>query len=325
MRIAERFRRSVMGIDAREVTFQRRGFQDTLLGLQRRLELVGTKFLEGYHAALGDSDPAALMEELSRVEGEYRGFAFEGAGMALALIDAVSPVRAGRWERFVTSSGSEHRYMLHVGYGWAVARLPWLRWNLLSHMERFDPLLRWLIVDGYGFHEGYFYWPRQLATPAPATKLCGYARNAFDQGLGRSFWFIGGADVARIGHLVQKCDQNRWADLWSGIGLASAYAGAVSDNELARLVEVAGECRCQLAQGAAFAAKARHLAGNMAPHTERACQVLCNMTAAEAAEVTDIALHELPPDQPGRPAYEEWRSRIQSQFAKTREQLPCLN
>jgi hypothetical protein len=49
--------------------------------------------------------------------------------------------------------------MAHVGIGWAIARLPWLRRRIEQPLNRLDSLLRWLAVDGYGFHEGYFYWP----------------------------------------------------------------------------------------------------------------------------------------------------------------------
>jgi hypothetical protein len=69
-----------------------------------------------------------------------------------------------------------------------------------------------------------------------------------------------------------------------------------------------------LAQGAAFAAKARQRAGNPTAHTELACQVLCGMSAGKAAELTDSSLRDLPPDG-AQPAYEHWRQRIQSYFA----------
>jgi hypothetical protein len=69
----------------------------------------------------------------------------------------------------------------------------------------------------------------------------------------------------------------------------------------------------ELAQGAAFAAKARSRAGNQAVHTELACEVLCGMSAEAAAEITDMALKELPTNG-ALPAYELWRQRIQNQF-----------
>jgi hypothetical protein len=44
--------------------------------------------------------------------------------------------------------------MVHIGAGWTLARL----FGRAEHyLATKDSLLRWLVVDGYGFHEGYFH------------------------------------------------------------------------------------------------------------------------------------------------------------------------
>jgi enediyne biosynthesis protein E3 len=68
-----------------------------------------------------------------------------------------------------------------------------------------------------------------------------------------------------------------------------------------------------VAQGAAFAAKARLLTGLVVPHTELAIKTYCEMSVEDAAAITDQALVDLPPDGP-RPAYEIRRQRIQDHF-----------
>ena len=80
----------MLSIDWREVTFARRGFSSSRTEIRERLEHVGTIFLVGYHAALQENELQALSERLEQVELEYRGFAYEGAAMALALRDAIS-------------------------------------------------------------------------------------------------------------------------------------------------------------------------------------------------------------------------------------------
>jgi len=60
----------------------------------------------------------ALSERLEQVELEYRGFAYEGAAMALALRDAIVPA-SSRLTGFMAGAGKQHIYMLHVGAGWA--------------------------------------------------------------------------------------------------------------------------------------------------------------------------------------------------------------
>ncbi len=178
-----------------------------------------------------------------------------------------------------------------------------------------DPLLRWLAIDGYGFHEGYFDWPRSVEQQLRPTYLSPAAAQVFDQGLGRSLWFVAGADAARLIDLVTAFPSARQADLWSGVGLACTYAGGADRGQIALLHAAAGMFQPCLAQGAAFAAAARRRAGNLVSNTELACEVLCGTPAVAAAAVTDRALEDLAPDG-ADPAYTIWRQRIQAHFAE---------
>ncbi|HVG28739.1 MAG TPA: DUF1702 family protein [Pyrinomonadaceae bacterium] len=308
-----KFRRRLFGISPEEVTFKRRGFHDRGLEPTRRLEHVGRTFLRGYHTALSDEGPDALASQLEVVEEDFRGFAYEGAAMGLALLDQLSPWRRERVRAFLGGAGSRHPYMIHVGVGWAIARLPWLRRNVARATRDLDPLLRWLALDGYGFHEGYFHWRRYEARPESFERFGGYAVHAFAQGLGRSLWFVEGADVTRIPSAVASLPRHLHPDIWSGVGLACAYAGGAEAREVERLRAAAEGFKAELAQGAAFAAKTRQRAGNLTGHTEAACQVLCGLSASSAAAVTDETLAQLREDG-AVPAYEVWRQRIQSHF-----------
>jgi hypothetical protein len=303
----------LLSIPVEETRVLRRGFRVRDAAVGERLESIGEAFLRGYHAALPDQGSAALAHSLGSVDEELRGFAFEGAAMALTLLDHLIPINRGRFHRFLAGEGSRHIYMLHVGAGWALARLPWLRWRVQSFIATLDPLARWLALDGYGFHQGYFYWPDSVRPQKVPRGVSGYARRAFDQGLGRSLWFVEGADAPQIAASISAFPQTRQPDLWSGVGLASAYAGGRDATHVELLREAAGPYLAQAAQGAAFAAKARQRAGNPAPQTELACGVLCGASADAAAAVTDAALRNLPPDG-AEPAYEIWRRRIQQQF-----------
>jgi hypothetical protein len=304
-----------LGIAPEETSFPRRGFREGDGEARRRLERVGLAFLEGYHAALEADNPATMVPRLERVEAEFRGFAYEGSAMALALLDHLTPWRRDRLRAVLDDAGRSHAYMVHVGAGWAIARLPWLRGRIDRPLARLDPLLRWLAVDGYGFHEGYFHRPRCIEAQGRPRRLSGYARRAFDQGLGRSLWFVEGADVERIPATIAAFPPSRRADLWSGVGLARAYTGGAGRAAIGRLRDAAGPDRAPLAQGAAFAAKARQRAGIPAEHTASACEVLCGLSADEAARVTDEALADLPPEGPV-PAYETWRRRIQARWTE---------
>jgi len=306
----------LLSIDGREVTFARRGFSSAKSEVRERLEYVGIVFLIGYHAALQENHPDGLTEKLKRVELEYRGFAYEGAAMALALRDAIVPGSA-RLAEFMAGAGKQHIYMLHVGAGWAYARLPWLRRRMETVIRRFDLLLRWLVLDGYGFHQGYFHFKVPLRSALDRLSIG--ARHVFYQGLGRSLWFVHGCDPYQISETISSFPALYQCDAWSGIGLACAYAGGAALPDQQELVTLAGRCHSALAQGAAFAAKARQLAGNQAAHTEQACAVLAGVNAEQAAALCDRALPQVNRDCSS--PYQQWRELVQNYLLSARSPL----
>ena len=325
-------RKQLFSISLEEATFSRRGFLAGDSKAQRYLEQIGYTFLQGYHLAITVDQPEGLSAQLNEITtADLRGFAFEGAAMGLMLLDALTPWRRDRCQRLLTGAGADHCYMVYVGMGWALARLPWGIHRYLSRLQQtdtldpqlvngnsqashlLDPLLGWLAIDGYGFHQGYFHWPQYIQRMVLPKGLSGYATRVFDQGLGRSMWFVEGCDINRIITRVRSFESSRRADLWSGIGLASAYAGGVDRSEIERLKMAAGSNLPQLAQGVAFAAKARQRAGNPTAHTNMACELLCGLNADQAADITDRTLTDLSREE-SMPAYEYWRQKIQNCF-----------
>lgn len=292
-----------------EASFPRRGFRWKDNAVRTHLEFIGGSFLRGYNLALEDRNGDSLINGLEKIEQEYRGFAYEGAAMALTLLDRLTPWKHTRFQLFLDGPGASHIYMAYVGAGWSLARMP-IRRKL--PLVKPHPLLRWLELDGYGFHEGFFHWPKYIRDLQPP-KLQGYAARVFDQGLGRSMWFVEGADVEQIAATIGSFPATRRSDLWSGVGLACAYAGGATRAGVAELGWLASGYRKELAQGVAFAAKTRLLAGNLTTNTETVCNVLCGLSAAGAASITDATLSDLN-DTKSLPAYEVWRQRIQNEF-----------
>jgi hypothetical protein len=299
----------LLRIPLEEAAFRRRKFRMPRESVRKRLELIGETFLAGYHAALDVHEPQALACRLAAVESEFRGFAFEGAAMALDLLDQLKPWSAPRLTAFLNGPGNTHVYMVHVGMGWSLARLSW---RMAHRLSRLDPVLRWLVLDGYGFHEGYFRWGRYEKGASRPVRLRGYALRAFDQGLGRSMWFVGGADPEWIAGAMAGFPECRRNDLWSGVGLACAYAGGADAEDVRRLRLGSGVYYPHLAQGAAFAAGARSRAGNPAAPTELACELLCDLSAQQAANISDETRLEAREDS--EPAYEVWRRLIRIRF-----------
>jgi len=208
--------------------------------------------------------------------------------MSLAILDQVTP-RNTRLEEFLEAA-SQHVYMVHVGIGCAIARLPWLRRNAERVAARFDPIMRWLVIDGYGFHQGFFYPNRFVRGAAIDARLSPAAQSVFDQGVGRSLWFSQCGDLDRLVASIRGFDPGRHADLWTGLGVACGMAGIVSRPSLESIARAAGGYLPNLALGAVNAVRSRIRAGNPAPHTDLTCAVFCGMAPAEALSLADSTL-----------------------------------
>lgn len=305
-----------LALSDEEASFSRRGFFNGERRVRQRLEEIGCAFINGYNQALRINEPQQLASSLETAEPALCGFAFEGASMALGLLDNLTPWNKRRLRRFLLGPAERHIYMAHVGFGWAIARLPWLSRRLNRCLTAFDPLLRFLAVDGFGFHEGYFHWRQYVRAHKRPRGLSEYARRVFDQGLGRSLWFVDCGEPLRIAGTIASFSQDRRADLWSGVGLAAAYTGTANRNQLEVLRDESRDFRLHVAQGTAFAAKARQRAGNPTVHTDLACRIFCAITADDAAQLVDEAMRHLKTDDEHSPAYEIWRERIRKHLAQ---------
>jgi hypothetical protein len=111
---------------------------------------------------------------------------------------------------------------------------------------------------------------------------------------------------------INAFPSTRRDDLWSGVGLACAYAGGCGRAALESLRAAAN--LPALAQGVAFAAKTRHRAANLNSHTQTVCQLICGHSAETLAAITDDALEDLRAEGE-LPAYEVWRRRIQNKIS----------
>lgn len=256
-----------------------------------------------------DPRPEVVATKLDRYPVELRGFAYEGAGVALAALDTMLPWRQ-RTREFVAGAAAPYRYAIYLGAGMGLARIR-------RHPERFrrqldDDVFGWVVWDGYGFHGGLFAHRRYVQERFLPPNVSGYARCAFDHGLGRSIWFGTSADVDRVADTIAAFPLERRGDLWAGVGLACGYTGAVDRSAVERLRDRAGDDQPRLAEGVAVAAKNRHDVGNPAQQTENACEVLFGTGSETAARLADESLIGLSSDGV-EPAYAQWRHRLSSQ------------
>jgi hypothetical protein len=290
--------------DPKSISLSSRGFKGGTEQSRQALEEAAASFITGFNGAIDSRSIGALQGQLHSVAADQRGFAYEGAGMACAILDIITSSRGRRVAALLEGPGDNYAHLIHVGTGWGFARLRLRPWHGLPIK---DPMLRWLAWDGWGFHRGFFS-PRSTVTAQRIEPRLGGAMSIRDQGLGRSIWFHDCADVGVIAERIRRFDVRRRADLWSGVGLAASYAGGVCEDDLALLGELAGELRAHVVQGIAFAAAARLRSGSLPRHTHSAAEIVAGVSAEVAAGWTEAALAGLNGDKAS--TYQAWRARV---------------
>jgi hypothetical protein len=287
-----------------EASFRTRKFHSAVPSKQLALELAGKTFIGGYNAALAAGRAEDVLQHVHCVAPDLRGFAVEGAAMGSAIAD-ILPFRTWSFARHLQTFERDFSYLNHVGAGWALARLPWRHEKILALL---DPVHHWLACDGLGFHDTFFHHRRILA--GRRRQAAAYAARAYDQGVGRALWFVAGGCVASATGLICNFPETRQGDLWSGLGLAIAYAGPTDEADLSLARRNSGGHRTHFGQGVAFACEARIRARHIPMHTDMAARVLTGIGAAELSALVREARNSLPADAANVPAYEIWRRRV---------------
>jgi hypothetical protein len=309
--------RRLASLSPRQASFQQRGFTAADPSKRRALESAGEAFIGGYNHALLAGNAEQLRHHIATVVPSARGFVVEGAAMGFAIADALS-FRGSGLAKHIRVFEREFSYLTHVGAGWALARVPWRRARILAPL---DPIHHWLAYDGLGFHDTYFDHPRVLAGWRRRLPS-GYAGRAYDQGVGRALWFVGGGSVAIATDLIGNFAASRRGDLWSGLGLAMAYAGPADEADLSLVHENSGDRRSHFGQGVAFACEARARARHIPDHTDLAARVVTGIGADELSALVREARSSLPAGAADAPAYEIWRRRVVSAMSPMLERRP---
>jgi hypothetical protein len=308
------------------VTFAERGFPGAGSPAAERLEAIPQAVVCGFEWGVAARDLWEVTRRLELVEAEQRGFAYEGAAMAFAVRDSMAGGGGRRTRELLLGPAAPHLLLTYIGIGFAMARLPRPLWRTIVPDltgSPYYPTMTWLAVDGYGFDLAYFHTRRyvdeqRVPAPYPWEGSPRYFPRAVDQGIGRALWFIHGADPAAVTDAVDRFDDRRRPDLWSGVGLAATFAGGAPATGLSALRAAAGEHWSQLALGAVFAIKARTLACHVPAHSAEATEVLAGLPVADAVAIADRTEAE-PGDDGPEPLYEQWRSRIRAQLTAVSE------
>jgi len=288
-------KKAINGLSYEDASFEKLGYDECDPGNRMHLEKIFRVFIDGYQIAMKNSDLQKvndLIEE--KFDDHFCGFAFEGAGMYLSINDLMMPWRSSRLKAFVEGPAVKHDYISAVGAGFAVARVPLALKRVEAFVKKLNPTIGWCVPDGYGFHQGIFEHKAYVdqCKKAPAN-FPDYAKQLFDSGIGRSIWWVKGADPVRIKKAIDRFPEERQNELWCAIGLASSYAGSNDKAVIPELRELSGKFQGDFLSGFPFAARMRQKGGNYSEWTSNACKTMIFMSNDEAGSYVQQTLENI--------------------------------
>jgi hypothetical protein len=211
--------------------------------VRERLLMARKSFVMGYQKALNASKkelPLLLIDWT----GNRRGFALEGAAMAVTLIDELDKTKQDLLTALLSGREDNERILSAIGIGWASARLRQpVQWLPLGEFANHELLA---IIDGYGFHQGLF--SRPLPKGSSFLKLTADQHVAYYNGLGRSIWFAQNGSIANIHEAISKYPERDRKALWCGLGIACAFTDNI--DQLGSLMDNSHNYKSDVYQGA---------------------------------------------------------------------------
>jgi hypothetical protein len=244
---------------------------------------IRTTFEDAQLAANAEQNDEALLSYLANTDVQFRSVAYEGAAMSRGLADICSNNGLNRWRAF-EQRAKPHSVQIHIGLGWALAQrqipiLPAIYDLPFTGQAR--------VLDGCGYYDGMFRHRSSVRDKIIPEEINGDDLHAYDQGVGRSLWYMAKGEINTLVKLVDGFSDSRKPDLWRGIGIAVTYVGGCDKLMLASILDRAASYQISLASGAALLARARAHADTPNPDADLTCRIWCHMSADEAVALMD--------------------------------------
>lgn len=188
--------------------------------IAERIDLIVSTFQKGRELEASASSIDELISDLNKIEPRYRSVGFEGASMGIAISKKFD------WAEF-HEKADQHSTQIHIGLGWAIGEQDW---NVAESLESIDPEMHAKVLDGVGYWFGLFRRRLTIRTQGIPEQITAEFQSGFDNGVGRSIWYISKGDPEMALKIINSFPEERIADLWFGIGVASTYVGGCSED-----------------------------------------------------------------------------------------------
>lgn len=279
------------------------------VSVQGKMDAIQNTFLHVQDIFFQSPDWKQHMVELESSNPEFRSIAYESASMSIALEDLKQGENLTTWFQFLFEAASAHTTQVHVGLGWAFAQT--LK-DPMTPLKELHPMLRYRVLDGYGYYEGIFRRRRSIINRLKLQTEDAVASAALDQGLGRSIWYLNKGLIDGAKAMIETFPAERQKDLWRGLGIAIAYVGGCDEKTLQEIFLKADSYKAQLTTGAVMALVSRDSARYISTDTELVCKVWCKQNAEQVLELNYAIKSKL--DLQSEAAYSNWINDLEKMF-----------
>ncbi|MCA4825734.1 MAG: DUF1702 family protein [Serratia rubidaea] len=188
---------------------------------------IASTFVSGFSETMVAGDSGASIRHVeSNNEEFFKPFYVEGASLALAASRAlpVSKASVGPSDLLYHLPGFKH--VIYAGWGWWHAFMPRPTRGFQNSIDVTD-IFSAITIDGAAFARAFlFARPPYFDLRIPPVSNA--KKRLWVQGYGRALWFLTTANVSIIERQRKRVGNELSADLDSGLGLASGFAGMVS-------------------------------------------------------------------------------------------------
>ncbi|MBL4594812.1 MAG: DUF1702 family protein [Flavobacteriales bacterium] len=245
-----------------------------MVTVKDKMTLIQSIFIDSKEKGLSITNHSELNKALLSNDGEFISIAYEAASMGIAINSIKNNNSLVIWNEFYQNYGLKHAVQIHVGLGWALSEL---NLDLNSYSNDFEPLLKYRVIDGFAYYDGKFKRRQAVRMQQIPENLDDLSIRAYNQGLGRSFWYIAQAEVEKLVRMINIFPEERHYDMWRGVGVAVAYVGGADSIILEELIQAASKHITAFKCGIAIATHTKEKANATSDTTQKICDVVFSL------------------------------------------------
>ncbi len=249
--------------------------------IKNKMVLIQSIFIDSKERALSLRDYDQLVTYLNKTDTEFISLAYEAASMSIAIKSIEESSALEKWLAFYQEYGKNHAAQIHVGLGWALSEL---NLNPAEYILNLEPIYKYRVIDGFGYHQGRFKRRQAVRTQQIPTGLDKISIRAYNQGLGRSFWYTAQGEPEKLSKLIAIFPEERHLDMWRGVGVALAYVGGINLPAIADLLQSTRINQSAFKCGIALAIQSRVKANTSSKETENISKTILGFNCPEISE-----------------------------------------